>query len=60
MCQFTSNLSSSFTLFGYCSEVTAMLFCWHDFVVQIGPELLCVNDGIAGCLALQNTQPVEH
>ena len=35
-----------------------MLFCWNDFVVQIGPKLLCVNDGIAGCLARQKTQTV--
>ena len=46
----------AFSWFG----VTAMLFCWNNFMVQIGPKLLCVNDGIAGCLALQKTQPVEH
>ena len=33
-----------------------MLFCLTDFVVQIGPKLLCVSDDIAGCLARQKTQ----
>ena len=37
-----------------------MLFCWIDFEVQIGLKLLCVNDGIAGCLALHNTPHVGH
>ena len=37
-----------------------MLFCWSDFVVQVGPKLLCVNDDIAGCLALHNIQTVGH
>ena len=37
-----------------------MLFCWNDFVVQTGPKLLCVSDGIAGCLARQKTQTVGH
>ena len=47
-----------YTLFGCSSEAPAMHFCWNDFVVQIGPKLLCVNDGIGGCLARQKTQTV--
>ena len=47
-----------FRLFGCCFVVTAMLICKIEFVVQIGPKLLCVIDGIAGCLARQKTQTV--
>ena len=49
-----------FTLFGCWFRVLARLFCWNDFVVQIGSKLLCVNDGIAGGLALHKTPTVGH